>query len=51
LAADERFPPVETRFNAPGIASTKEKRRTGFEAMFTAPGFEPPASEPQCRND
>jgi fructose-bisphosphate aldolase class I len=39
LAADESFPTIGKRFQALGIASTEETRRTYRELLFTAPGL------------
>ena len=39
LAADESFPTIEKRFEAQGISSTEEARRTYREMLFTTPGL------------
>jgi fructose-bisphosphate aldolase class I len=39
LAADESFPTIGKRFQALGIPSTEETRRTYRELLFTAPGL------------
>ena len=38
LAADETTPTLTKRFNALGIKSTEQSRRTYREMLFTSPG-------------
>ena len=48
LAADETVPTLTKRFDALGIRSTEESRRTYREMLFTTPGAAEFISQARC---